>query len=113
MRRVWTEILRGELIDITPVRAAEAGQCLSLHSADRLERAWVFPAMNLGASICEREHPTAAVPAGGKIVEGLVPSFPTDSVLAIVDIVFMDVQEHAQLRTRPACNVATLQKNGC
>src|SRR5207247_3130052 len=108
---IHAEVLGGELINVTPVQAARRVYGHSLSSFDCVKCPRVLPPMNLSAAIGEREHAAAAMPARRKIKEGLAPAVPTDDILADIQIVLVNVQEHAQLRARPACNVTTLQKN--
>src|SRR2546429_5097770 len=102
-----TFLHRGDLIHVPPVRAAEAGQSRRMHTLHRLDGALVFPMMNLSMPVREREHPIAAMPAGGEIEERFTIDIPTNEVPAFVEVVLMNIHEDAHSRAGPSHYITT------
>src|SRR5439155_9155121 len=77
----------------------------------RLKSALVLPVVQFRMSVGVRQDTAATVPTGRKIYEQFQVVVPSDNILASVDVVFMDVHEHAHLRSWTSCNIISLQKD--
>src|SRR5438309_676505 len=106
MSGIHAEVFGSELIKVAPVRAAKNSYGHTVDSFHRLKRARVFPTMNLSAGNVDREHAAAPVTAGREIMKHLTIVIPIQIVITVVNIVFMDIHEDAQLRAHPKRNVA-------
>src|SRR5439155_20441244 len=108
MGEIHAEVLRGNLINVAPVRAAKYRHGHTLYSFHRLIRARVFPTMNFCAAIGEGQHATASMPTRWQVVERLTTAVPIQAVLTDAQVIFMHVHEHTQLGSNPACKIASL-----